>query len=81
MSNVVRACFALSLVVAACGCARQEELVMVDPRTGVKVVCRLDEPVTSSRSAVGAVRQAYTCIDELQYYGFRDEDLVNPPAN
>jgi len=81
MSKIVRACFILSLVVAASGCARQEELVMVDPRTGVKVVCRLDEPVTTSRSAIGAVRQAYTCIDELQYYGFRDEELVNPQPN
>ena len=54
---------------------------MVDPRTGVKVVCRLDEPVSASRTAIGAVRQAYTCIDELQYYGFRDEDVVNPQPN
>ncbi len=77
MLKLTRACVVLSLVVLAAGCARQEELVMVDPRTGVKVICVLDDS-NSTKTNIGAVRQAYTCIDELQYYGFRDEQLVNP---
>ena len=77
MLKLTRACAVLTLVVMAAGCARQDELVMVDQRTGVKVICVLDDS-NSAKTNIGAVRQAYTCIDELQYYGFRDEQLVNP---
>ena len=77
MLKLTRACVVLSLVVLAAGCNRQDELVMVDQRTGVKVICVLDES-NAAKTNIGNVRQAYTCIDELQYYGFRDEQLINP---
>jgi hypothetical protein len=74
-------CAAVGLVLAlsATGCSRQQELVMVDPRTGVKVTCILDN--TSSLTSIGVTRQAYTCIDELQYYGFRDADTADNASN
>ncbi len=68
------ATLALALALGSAGCTKQQELVMIDPRTGVQVSCILDSPVTTSLSPVGVTRQAYTCIDELQYYGFRDAE-------
>ena len=80
MLNLVRASFLLALVALASGCARSSgDLVMVDQRTGVTVSCQFREDNTLT--SVAAVRRAYTCIDELQYYGFRDDEVVNPPAD
>ena len=79
MLNLVRASFLLSLVALASGCARQEDLVMVDQHTGVTVSCQFKDD--SNLTSIGVVRRAYTCIDELQYYGFRDDELVNPPTD
>ena len=77
MLNLVRASFLLFLVALASGCSRGGgDLVMVDQRTGVIVACQFREDNTLT--SIGVVRRAYTCIDELQYYGFRDDELVNP---
>jgi hypothetical protein len=67
---------ALALALGSAGCSRPQELMMVDPRTGVQVACILDSSVTTSLTSVGLTRQAYSCIDELQYYGFRDAETV-----
>jgi hypothetical protein len=81
MPNLVRASLLLSLAALVGGCVQQEsgDLVMVDQHTGVTVSCQFkpDDTLTP----IGQVRRAYTCIDELQYYGFRDNDLVNPPTD
>jgi len=76
MLKFARATVLLALALSAAGCARPRDLVMIDPRTGVKVSCILEQSTSSNLTAVGVTREAYTCIDELQYYGFRDADTV-----
>ncbi len=76
MLKFARAMIVLALAVSAVSCSRPQELVMVDPRTGVKVSCQLDSTAVGLTS-VGVTRQAYTCVDELQYYGFRDAEAQN----
>jgi hypothetical protein len=75
MLKFTRATVLLALALSAAGCSRPRELVMVDPRTGVKVSCQIDQS-TASLTSVGVTREAYTCVDELQYYGFRDAETV-----
>ena len=77
MLKFTYAAVGLTLALSAAGCTRQEELVMVDPRTGVKVSCQLDSPATTALTNIGVTRQAFTCIDELQYYGFRDAQAAS----
>lgn len=75
MWNIGRAALLAAFALSASGCTRSRELVLVDPRSGVKVTC--DIPRGLGLTTIGVVREAYTCIDEMQYYGFRDAETVD----
>jgi len=74
MWNIGRAALLAVFALSVSGCTRSRELVLVDPRSGVKVTCQIKSG--AGLTSIGVVREAYTCIDEMQYYGFRDSEAV-----
>jgi hypothetical protein len=74
MPNVGRAIVLLALVLGTAGCARFKEVSMVDPRTGVKAVCRSER--TNAQTTGAAVQEVNACMQELTYYGFQDEEAL-----
>ncbi len=60
------------LALGACG--KMHEVTMVDPRTGAEAYCRSGRFNLLSTPTSSAPLNA--CVDELQYYGFRDEEQL-----
>ena len=70
-SPVTLACLLAATLPALAGCGREHATKMIDPRTGVAAYCyseRFNVFTTAS-----AVQPQQACINELAYYGFRDE--------
>ena len=61
--------FAGLLELSACG--KLHETTMVDPRTGAMAYCRSGR--FNLLTTPAAVAPLNACVDELSYYGFRDE--------
>ena len=69
-----RTLLALLALTLATGCARFKEVRMVDPRTGVSASCKSNRYNVLTTST--AVNEVNSCIQELTYYGFQDEDAL-----
>lgn len=78
MPIVGRSLFALLTAFTLAGCAAgPAEIRMADPRTGVVAICRPGQSeVAKPDSILAAVTQADPCVEELTYYGFRNEDAL-----
>ncbi len=72
------ACLLAFCVFGLGGCGRRQEVKMVDPRTGVATYCYSDR--FNQVSAPEAALPLQACLNELAYYGFRDEDWLRQAA-
>ena len=56
------------------GCGRRTEVKMIDPRTGAVAFCASGQYSGSAQPE--ALYPLQACLNELAYYGFRDEDWL-----
>jgi hypothetical protein len=71
-------CLLACCVAGLGGCGRRQEVKMIDPRTGVAAYCHSDRYNLSA--TVAALQPLQGCLNELAFYGFRDEDWLRQVA-
>jgi hypothetical protein len=77
MSIFARCMFSWLAIGALAGCARQPEIRMADPRTGIVAISRPSQDAAAKPDTIlAAVTQTDPCVQELSYYGFQDEEAL-----